>query len=190
MLLVLVANKVDANEKQLRAVSTDAAVAFAMKYSMDYIEVSALTGKNVDIAFRRLILSAASILPDVKVHLDVIGLPSGWMKSPNEDIKTNAKQKYIYTNYWKGSTTLEEPTTPADHGLVYESERKDVPVVLTARTSSVSSRTSSINRIDDPKGQLDKLQSEKGLDTNIEIGFANDRNVSTRKRMNCFCNIL
>lgn len=188
MLLILVANKVDDSEKQLRAVSTEAAVAFATKYSMDYVEVSALTGKNVDVAFRRLILSAASILPDVRVHLDVIGLPSGWMKCSNEDTKTNTKQKYIYINYWSGSTSLEEPTSPADHGLVYEAERKDAPIVLTARTSSVSSRTSSINRIDDPSKALSP--SGKGLDTNIEIGFANDQSVTTRNKMNCFCNIL
>ena len=191
MMLILVANKVDGSDKQRRAVSTETAVAFATKHGMDYIEVSALSGDNVNSAFRRLILTAASILPDVKVHLDVIGLPVGWMKVPNDDTKTNNKHKYKYINYWRDTSSLEEPTAPAEHDLIYEAEKKEAPIVLTCRTSSMSStRSSSINRIDEPsKDQC--LQQGNGIsDTSIEIGFANDRNASIRKRMSCFCNIL
>ena len=47
----------------------------AYEEGMDYIETSALTGANVEVAFRRLILSVASRLPDVKVHLQLSGLP-------------------------------------------------------------------------------------------------------------------
>ena len=54
MLLILIANKVDDNNKQNRVVTSEMATAFAKKYSMDYIEVSALTGNNVDIAFKQL----------------------------------------------------------------------------------------------------------------------------------------
>ena len=48
---------------------------FAAAEQLDFIETSALTGGNVEIAFRRLILKVASCLPDVKVHLDISGLP-------------------------------------------------------------------------------------------------------------------
>ena len=187
MLLILIANKVDDNNNNKnRVVTSEMSTAFAKKYSMDYIEVSALTGNNVDIAFRRLILSAGSILPDVKVHLDVIGLPLGWMKCSNDDINTNSKHKYVYTNYWKNTTTLEEPIAPAEHGLIYEVSKKDYPIIHTCRSSSISStRSSLINRIDE---QL--KEHEKCVDTsNVEIGFGNDKKV-TRKRMNCLCNIL
>jgi hypothetical protein len=190
MLLILIANKVDDNNKQNRAITSEMATAFAKKYSMDYIEVSALTGNNVDVAFRRLILSAASILPDVKVHLDVIGLPSGWMKSRNDDINTNSKSKYVYTNYWKNTTTLEEPTAPAEHGLIYEISKKEYPTIYTCRSSSASStRSSFINRIEEPSKEHGTSLAEKYVDTsNVEIGFGNKKKVT--RKMNCLCNIL
>lgn len=52
---------------------------FAETFGLDFLEVSALTGANVEQAFRRLILSVAKLLPDVKVHLDLVGLPEGWL---------------------------------------------------------------------------------------------------------------
>ena len=47
---------------------------------MDFVETSALTCSKVEVAFRRLVLSVASSMPDIKIHLDVTGLPSGWIK--------------------------------------------------------------------------------------------------------------
>ena len=186
MLLILIANKVDDNIKQKRVVTSEMATGFAKKHQMDYIEVSAFTGANVTVAFRRLILSAASILPDVKVHLDVLGLPVGWMKCHNEDLNTNSKHKYTYTNYWKNITTLEEPTAPAEHGLIYEVFKKDYPVIHTCRSSSSSTRSSFTNRIEDLPEE--STTSGKCVDTcNVEIRMDSEKKA---RKMKCHCTIL
>ena len=63
-----------------RAVPVDEARAFAEQEGMDFIETSALTAANVETAFRRLVLSVARSLPDVKAHLELTGLPQGWIR--------------------------------------------------------------------------------------------------------------
>jgi hypothetical protein len=79
----IVGNKVDKDEsefKSQRAVSTEEAASFAEAEGMDFVETSALTCSKVEVAFRRLVLSVASSMPDIKIHLEVTGLPSGWIK--------------------------------------------------------------------------------------------------------------
>ena len=44
------------------------------------METSALTASRVEAAFRRLVLSVARSLPDCKAHLELTGLPQGWIK--------------------------------------------------------------------------------------------------------------
>lgn len=73
-------NKIDLlNENRVREVSIDEAKEFAQVENFDYIETSALSGLSVEILFRRLVLSVAKVLPEVKNHLDLVGLPEGWM---------------------------------------------------------------------------------------------------------------
>ena len=76
--LILVGNKADL---EVRKVSKKDATEFAALIGVDYIEVSALTGMNVDRSFRRLAFSVASLIPEVKGHLELIGLPDGWIRS-------------------------------------------------------------------------------------------------------------
>jgi hypothetical protein len=78
-----VGNKVDKDDSDFRsqrAVSVEEAASFAEAEGMDFVETSALTCSKVEVAFRRLVLSVASSMPDIKIHLDVTGLPSGWIK--------------------------------------------------------------------------------------------------------------
>ena len=62
---VLIGNKSDAVEGKSSPLTT-AAKELAMAEGIDYIETSALTGVGVEIAFRRLVLYVASLLPDVR----------------------------------------------------------------------------------------------------------------------------
>lgn len=64
-----------------RRVSSYDVAAFAESKHLDFIETSALTGENVERAFRRLVLSVAKLLPDVRVHLELTGLPDGWLST-------------------------------------------------------------------------------------------------------------
>jgi len=78
-----VGNKVDKEESEFapyRAVPIEEARAFAEKEGMDFVETSALTASRVEASFRRLVLSVARSLPDVKAHLELTGLPAGWMR--------------------------------------------------------------------------------------------------------------
>lgn len=47
---------------------------------MDFVETSALTSTKVEVAFRRLVLSVAQYLPDIKIHLELTCLPAGWIR--------------------------------------------------------------------------------------------------------------
>ena len=76
---ILVGNKCDLSEK-FREVQVDEGIALAQKEGFDFIETSAKSGENVEVAFRRLILSVAAMLPDVKVHLELSRLPKGWLE--------------------------------------------------------------------------------------------------------------
>lgn len=69
----------NSNSNSKRQVTVEEAVSFAKEKNLDLIEVSALTGDCVDIAFRRLILGSARRLPDIKLHLELNSLPDGWI---------------------------------------------------------------------------------------------------------------
>lgn len=90
---MLVGNKKDLKYSD-NCVQTSEAISFARSKDIDFTEVSAYTGENVDIAFRRLILSVAKLLPDVKTHLDLTGLPDGWIVSYRNDNKTSTSSNY------------------------------------------------------------------------------------------------
>lgn len=82
-------------EGDLRQVSTQEGIEFARQHNIDFIETSALSGNGVEVMFRRVCLSVASELPGVKIHLDITGLPVGWIANnipaplPSEDSPTN-----------------------------------------------------------------------------------------------------
>ena len=73
--LLLVGNKSDLNEK--RQVSYDEASELAKDKNIEYIETSAKTGENVDVAFKKLIemtiekVSSGIIIPNNHVTLNV-----------------------------------------------------------------------------------------------------------------------
>lgn len=81
MKVILVGNKADlvASGAAERQVSQEDAIEFASFENFDYVETSALTGEGVEPMFRRLVLASAKLLPDVKVNLELTGLPEGWI---------------------------------------------------------------------------------------------------------------
>jgi hypothetical protein len=56
---------------------------------LDFIETSAKSGLNVDIAFRRAIISVARLLPHIKDTIKSAALPEGWLKM--KDSKGNSQ---------------------------------------------------------------------------------------------------
>lgn len=86
MAVMLVGNKSDRIAQTLdeggEIVSVAEGIAFADAHNFDFTEASALTSANVELAFRRMILSVARKLPDIRVHLDLTELPDGWLRTP------------------------------------------------------------------------------------------------------------
>ncbi len=74
-------NKLDLVEsgRKAREVPLDDVRDFAERENLDWIEVSALSGFGVNAMFRRLVLSVAKLLPDVRANLDLADLPEGWI---------------------------------------------------------------------------------------------------------------
>lgn len=154
--LILIGNKLDCvnDTDKKRAVSIEEGCEFAKEIGMSYIEVSALSGLNVDIAFRRIIYSVGSLLPPVKVHLDHLALPVGWIverrASEKDPVNPNGKgvQECLYINYWTGETQTTKPTAPAKDMLLYSYLRKPAPA--TPERDSIST-TSSDEKVDKTK---------------------------------------
>ena len=77
--MMLVGNKADSNlSPSARKVSREDGIAFAKELDIDFTETSAFDG-DVDPMFRRCILSVAPVIPDVSIHLDLTGIPLGWI---------------------------------------------------------------------------------------------------------------
>lgn len=72
------------SDKAEREVSTATAVKLAQSLKIDFVETSALTGENVEKTFRRVVLSVAVLLPPIKVHMGLTGLPAGWIIARDE----------------------------------------------------------------------------------------------------------
>ncbi len=82
--VILVGNKSDKSlSPETRKVSKDDGVALAKELEVDFVETSAFDGE-VEHVFRRCILSVAPVIPDVAIHLDLTGLPYGWITATPE----------------------------------------------------------------------------------------------------------
>lgn len=83
-------NKLDLinDEEHSREVAVSEALELARELNIDYIETSALTGHGVENMFRRLVLSVAKVLPEIKIHLELTSLPEGWLIQFNEESTT------------------------------------------------------------------------------------------------------
>ncbi len=144
----------DQAEGAASRVPTDEALAFAKEFDMDFIEVSAHTGQNVEIAFRRCILSVAKLLPDARSFLELNGLPTGWLKvvktappatnsdgserKPQGGLSSSLKSTVtVYINYWTGEehTFSEPPFTTAPTKLLYESNKDYITEDVSFRDS-------------------------------------------------------
>ena len=128
-----------------REVPVTDAITFAEANRMDFVETSALKGENVEMAFRRLVLSVAVLLPPVRVHMSLTGLPDGWIsikvKDERADVSSVAsvkaeleadtraasqsspsssgRSRNMYCNYWTGEMCEAFPSSPAETGLLY-----------------------------------------------------------------------
>jgi small GTP-binding protein len=108
MRLILVGNKVDLiGNEHLREVPVSEALELARELNIDYIETSALTGLGVESMFRRLVLSVARLLPEIKVHLELTSLPEGWMIQFNEEMNGKNDRQVSSSAASEGRTTIE-----------------------------------------------------------------------------------
>ena len=69
-----------------------------MQENIDFLEVSAHSGFAVETTFRRIIFSIARLIPDVIVHLDLNGLPSGWISCPFPQLQRAQTSSYVVTS--------------------------------------------------------------------------------------------
>lgn len=101
-----VGNKLDLIDdgEHTREVAVSEALEFARELNIDYIETSALSGQGVEVMFRRLVLSVAKLLPEIKVHLELTSLPEGWMIQFNEEMTKPERQVSSSSD---GRTTLD-----------------------------------------------------------------------------------
>jgi small GTP-binding protein len=111
--IVLVGNKLD-DEKQ-RQVSISEAADFAESEGLDFLETSAQSGLNVEMAFRRPILLIARELPDIKNDIKAQKLPEGYIQT----ISSSSAPEYM--NYWTNTTTDILPVSQAETGLIVTS---------------------------------------------------------------------
>lgn len=141
---IIVGNKADLVPAKDRANQTEAGKKLAAEEGIDYVETSALTGTNVDLAFRRLILSVANRLPDVKVHLQLNGLPEGWRDATvdDEDCTNSGSGMREYLNYWTNESSLMS-SPPKDPAINFVSSitvnRRISPTSLSFRNKALSS---------------------------------------------------
>ncbi len=106
---ILIGNKLDLVDK--REVSINEGEAFAEEIDVDFVEVSAKTGENVQLAFRKLILSVAKKLPDVKIHLELTGLPEGWLQidcAPEQAQEVSSNNEITITNLEDSPDMIDE----------------------------------------------------------------------------------
>lgn len=124
---ILIGNKTDVLKKDVASLCSQKAINLAAEEGMDYFETSALSGECVDVSFRRLILHVASLLPDVSVHLDMLGLPEGWLVVEEPEGNDSGNVGIKYRNYWTDEVTRMKspPADPAPIECRYEYE-KDV----------------------------------------------------------------
>lgn len=111
MYVIVVGNKSDVDPTK-RKVTVVEAAEFAESVGLDFVETSARTGENVEIAFRRVILTVATLLPGIKEYVKAQGLPRGWIYIPE-------KKKYL--NLWTGASTDKRPERSAETGLLVTS---------------------------------------------------------------------
>lgn len=104
---ILVGNKLDLIDdgEHTREVAVSEALEFARELNIDYIETSALSGQGVEVMFRRLVLSVAKLLPEIKVHLELTSLPEGWMIQFNEEMASKPERQVSSSS--DGRTTLD-----------------------------------------------------------------------------------
>jgi hypothetical protein len=111
----IVGNKADKvmSEGQ-RDVSVETGIEFAEKHNVDFLEVSAFTGLNVEKMFRRISLSVAKLLPDVKQHLELLSLPDGWLAimPPQLMRDTSGGSQDLLVGTSGGSSGTSEPVFP------------------------------------------------------------------------------
>ena len=82
--IILVGNKSDSSLlSDSRKVSVEDGLTLAKELDVDFCETSAFDG-DVEHIFRRCILSVAPVIPDVAIHLDLTGLPNGWITATPE----------------------------------------------------------------------------------------------------------
>lgn len=120
MFVIVVGNKSDIDPAK-RMVPLVEAAEFAESTGLDFVETSARTGENVELAFRRVVVSVACLLPGIKEYLRSQKLPRGWIHVPD-------KGKYI--NLWTGAGSDNKPEEAAQTGLLVTSLPKAADVMF------------------------------------------------------------
>lgn len=212
--MMLVGNKADSNMTPgARKVTQEEGIAFAKELDMDFTETSAFDGE-VEPTFRRCILSVAPVIPDVSIHLDLTGLPNGWIAATpamvsqataidsSKQAKGGGDKGYMtvkdedtaeeddqdkYCNYWNGTVSNSKPTEKAESGMLHEAKQRAL-----VSSASFCARTVS-SEIPGSEGGF-RLQNVKIVDVELEDGDGgSDEEQLTqieKLKSKCTCTIL
>ena len=212
--MMLVGNKADSNmSSSARKVTKEEGIAFAKELDVDFTETSAFDGE-VDPTFRRCILSVAPIIPDVSIHLDLTGLPNGWIVATpamvtqataidsSEQAKGGGSNGYAtvndedtaddedrddrdkYCNYWTGAISDSKPTEKAESGMLHEAKQRALVSSASFCARTVSSETGADGGF--------RLQNVKIVDVEIEDGGSDEAQLTQIEKLKsrCTCTIL
>lgn len=167
-----------------REVSIEEAVEFASQENFDFIEVSAFSGAAVEIAFRRLIFSVAKLIPDIVIHLDLNGLPIGWIICPYPQVQ-RAQQNVIVSNPISNSLHSETSVGSALAMAVGSSSSGDK--IDDGLSHSSSSSSSSGSGSGSGSHDLGALLNRSGSDNGLDSQSINDDGLSlSRSRRSQF----
>ena len=168
----LIGNKLDVPNK--REVTSLEGLNFARERAMDFVEVSAMSGENVAVAMRRLIMTVAHSLIEHDERLSVHAvngrlsmafsgdgtrrttggtavLPAGWVEAASGQ----------FENVWTGEQQDERPREEANQGkLVYRKPQEEL--------EKIDISFAEIKGLRRKKGKGDKKGGRGGSETGIE----------------------
>lgn len=149
---------------------------------MDFIETSALSGKHVEVCFRRVFLSVARKLPDVAMHLELSFLPEGWMVCTRQLTEEEEEEQ---DQLHEGTTAKHRASIMAFQSSscsAAEAERQTsvgVPSTISSTLSTVGRRTFTIGSPSEASISTTKLYSS--LSSAITQQGATDVGSSSRQ---------
>lgn len=172
-----------------REVSVEDATEFALQENIDFLEVSAYSGSAVETAFRRVIFSIAKLIPDVIVHLDLNGLPSGWITCPFPQLQRAQTSSYVVTS----SRSMSSESSPAKQSPEQSTNLNSVNIGCSSSTTGDDNNNNNNNITDgnsihsnnSSNNEIILSVNQSGSDQDAEESNAENFSLSRSRRRSC-----